>query len=692
LQNKGGRTMLLDKVLKNINNIEVVSFDMFDTLIFRNVSKYEDIFEIVERKTKLLDFKKMRINAEAVARSNASRRDKPDVNLIEIYEYINLPQSIKLEVMRIEIQTEIFFATSNPEVRFVYKKLKEMGKIIIITTDMYLERDSLCLILEKNGYKEHSALIISSEQDKTKWNGELYNVLIEKSGFKPHQILHIGDNYISDYINAIRMGIKAIHYKLDTEIKSKLHKQSQISISIVDSLARNKILENPEIDQFYLYGFKVLGLLLYGFCEHIRIRTVHLGLDKIFFLSRDGYIIKKAWDILYNYPSLSKESAYLFGSRYSYEIAGMETTSKALLIDDIFRMLNRRGIKFGYTINDILYILGVPDVQNSTSINLKAVIRNETDIQQLIHIFEENYELIKDYILNQRELIYGYLSQEGFFEKKRIGFIDLGWRGSVQYAFEKILRHSTRSSPEIYGEYIFLSNEEKTKVIQRLIQMDAYICDPSKNMDLSDWPVREMDFVELFFTAPHGTVIKFKQSVTGIEPEFEENEKELQQYKNIIHKIHLGALDFIEEFHNYASFFLDYISPYDAVLPLKDLALNSSLFDVRQLRGIELFDRKEISTNGREYLAKIPDGKEMIMRINGKFKGKSLGLFKWKYGFTRQLLYHPVVLSLYLIYKFMYIIFKSIKIFNSGFDRWLRLIKRHLITIKLIASVWTDRK
>ena len=61
----------LERVLESYNYI---SFDVFDTLIKRNVGRPEDIFEIIEQSTNINSFKEKRINAEFRARSKSKNK------------------------------------------------------------------------------------------------------------------------------------------------------------------------------------------------------------------------------------------------------------------------------------------------------------------------------------------------------------------------------------------------------------------------------------------------------------------------------------------------------------------------------------------------------------------------------------------------------------------------------------------
>lgn len=75
---------------------------------------------------------------------------------------------------------------------------------------MYLNEEVILRILNKAGYVE-GELFLSSTYGKTKNSGALYDAILKK--FPHKKIVHIGDNYDSDYIIPRKKGIQSIHIK-----------------------------------------------------------------------------------------------------------------------------------------------------------------------------------------------------------------------------------------------------------------------------------------------------------------------------------------------------------------------------------------------------------------------------------------------------------------------------------------------
>ena len=70
------------------------------------------------------------------------------------------------------------------------------------------------------------AVYVSCDYDKTKGSGKLFDFVCQKENIKPEEMIHFGDNYISDYSEAINHGISAFQTPkiVDYEISEKENK------------------------------------------------------------------------------------------------------------------------------------------------------------------------------------------------------------------------------------------------------------------------------------------------------------------------------------------------------------------------------------------------------------------------------------------------------------------------------------
>ena len=111
-------------------------------------------------------------------------------------------------LQELEKEIEIKISTPNLKIKAVYDKVLEAGKKIIITSDMYLDQETVRQILCKCGYDGFEKLYLSSSFGLCKAKGSIYEVI--KRDYPHERILHIGDHIRSDYFVPRKRGIDAI--------------------------------------------------------------------------------------------------------------------------------------------------------------------------------------------------------------------------------------------------------------------------------------------------------------------------------------------------------------------------------------------------------------------------------------------------------------------------------------------------
>lgn len=268
--------------------IEVVSFDIFDTLVLRSVKDPKDVFDIVENIynsnecTSISRFKERRVEAEDLARKTTT---KEEITLDDIYiqEPLSVFDSqIRLKLMTLEIEIEIKVCYANPQIKPLYSKAINEGRKVVITSDMYLPKAVIASILMNCGYSNYSSLFLSCEENMTKRTGSLFRKVISTLNVSPKQILHIGDNIISDYIMPLKLGIHArkVHRKSNAMMKGNKYLNTFI-----------KRYNTYSSDDYYKnFGYTAFGPLLYGYCLWLKKQFEEKDLHKVYFFSRDGYL------------------------------------------------------------------------------------------------------------------------------------------------------------------------------------------------------------------------------------------------------------------------------------------------------------------------------------------------------------------------------------------------------------------
>lgn len=188
-----GKKIEFDEAKQLIDSYDVISFDIFDTLLIRPYDKPTDLFYDIEKKEGILGFANARIIAEKEARNKY--RMQEDITLGQIYDEIEdkyklfMAKEMEYEETTIQVNSIVFRL-------FQYAKKKQ--KQIIIISDMYLSSNFLKRLLMNKGITGFAKLYVSSETLETKASGNMYKYVQKDMNISEKKILHVGDNLYSD--------------------------------------------------------------------------------------------------------------------------------------------------------------------------------------------------------------------------------------------------------------------------------------------------------------------------------------------------------------------------------------------------------------------------------------------------------------------------------------------------------------
>ena len=500
---------------------EYISFDVFDTLLYRDV-KYYQIFEIVENKLineygeKYIGYSRIRMGAQKKVQSGT----KVEATLDDIYDVTNYDNKMKQTIKSIEIATEIEHLHVNNALKLFIEKLKKCGKKIIITSDMYLSKNDLSYILEKKGII-YDKLYVSSDVQKRKSSGKLFTYIIKDLMIKKNNIIHIGDNIKSDFVIPRILSIKSILYK---------NKKNKIKSNNQDLL---KIINNNYQDNYYReIGFNYFGPLLYGFCLWIDKIKAERKFDDLCFLSRDGQIVSKAYKILH--PD----------NNYSYFLASRRTLTVPLLenannFEEILKIVPY--IKREESIKDLLSKIGVCNRRIESKIVQKygnEISREELKGEKGIYIFSLIEKEMKKNSKEEKDNAIKYINEN--LSKGKIGLVDIGWYGTMQLALEKLSNEKeiTRTYTGIYLGFLERYDNKNLDAI-------GYIYDYNRKKVYDDKLIFGFNgLIELMFTANHGSAKRYSIKDDKVICELE---KDNGEYSEFVKELQIGALEFIED-------------------------------------------------------------------------------------------------------------------------------------------------
>ncbi|MDD3682933.1 MAG: rhamnan synthesis F family protein [Desulfovibrio desulfuricans] len=438
------------------NDIDVVSFDIFDTLLVRPVMNPKDVFYLIAQKLdkKLgIDFISLRWSAEdGLADTYATLED--------IYSYIRAKYKLEKNIcdflMAEELHCERQLLQARADMEKIYQRAVRSGKRVIAVSDMYLPSSVLKEILWAKGFDKIDSVYVSCEQKARKDSGKLFNVVLENEKIPAEKMVHIGDNFLSDYELPLRAGIFAIHYPSILDLASNssdriwkivmqstrddpflgmIIAQSLIEIFSSDENAPQNLEEIHHLEQFIKL---VIAPFTTCICQKIRSNElIQKEYGNIYFASRDGWLPHLVYNVL------GKEAD---GNRGIYFSSGRRAYFPFLCNSFLgfVKKLSQVDNPETFTLKMLFYAYFSEEGEKLSSLcteeeNRLLVFKDKNHCLAVLQRIEPEVLLILDKLRN---------NAAGYFHKifdeagERVLCFDIGYSGSVSKGLNAILKKS----------------------------------------------------------------------------------------------------------------------------------------------------------------------------------------------------------------------------------------------------------
>lgn len=607
----------IEEIKKEIRKEEYlyISFDIFDTAVVRPFYCPEDLFFLLDKTfeenyTCGMSFHSIRIDGERIAREqmHLKHKDQEDVTIDDIYASIEKEFFIPIEICNIlkhkEKKLEIQFTNVREVVKELYEYAGYLGKKRIFISDMYLDYKTVTEILEKNGYFGYERVFLSSEEGVLKNTGALYECVLNKLGISSKQIIHMGDTFNNDIIMAERKGIHAVYIPKTIDVfKNKVNNLStgfacnayeQLTNGFIDkekveesigygsmlSMIANKYFDNPfrtfvkgsdyNVDPKFV-GYYVVGMHLLGLVKWISLNTKNY--NRILFMSRDGFLIKQAYDIWRDITKKGISSAYIYVSRKllmpfyvncKTDLMNLPIEFHAYAPKDILDLLQCCHTKLTKDLMDDI----------SLNYNYNKLFETKNEYQSFMRYYSDN---IYDEEENKRNknLIKEYFS---WIDKKDIAF-DMGYSGSIQYAFN-LATMKNNDVLFVHSDAIksFQMSRKGKFNIKNFFDFSPSITGLLREHILSDYhpactAVNKARDGRLYLTFG-----KENKVITDL---------------IILKSIHQSALEFVLDYLKMFSEYLDYVSfkSFEVSLPFEAFLRNINELDLKMFSGAYFEDR-----------------------------------------------------------------------------------------------------
>ena len=495
-------------------------YDVFDTVLTRLVSPPTAIFHLVGRACQEVlpagmspaQYAALRVRAEKQAQAPWHAEA---TTLDRIFEQLQFIVSWDEEVLRFlkteEIAMEHRWIRPVPGVAADIEDWRAEGGTVAFVSDMYLPSNVIEELLRDHGiYKDEDHLFVSCEHGAKKHDGRLFACV--RDVLNPSAVFdqHMGNHAESDVEGAKRAGLRASFLpQANPNRYEAILEEAVASCGIgaaqLAGASRYARLTTPA-ETAHEKALRrvtagVISPLLACFVSWVLKQAKKQSLKRLYFTSRDGqllHIVARRLAPMLDFPDM--DLRYVHFSRASIACAQNPEEILSRLWDNKAPASGTELLaRIGLSAKDVAPYFP-PDLNTSDigrtagGEDVRAALRSAVEA----YAHEENGSPWTE----DRQLLYRYLTQEGFMDGTPYGFVDVGWHGTIHSVINRFLRDHGQENT-FPGFFFGLGKNQHDLATSR----QAYLFDRYRQLGVQ----KRLDsnivtVVEMFCSADHGTV------------------------------------------------------------------------------------------------------------------------------------------------------------------------------------------
>lgn len=538
----------LSALLPFCEDANVVCFDVFDTLLYRNVEPPDFLkrrpanyaAQLLCRRGYPLTrdlFLYVRNEAETRLRRRAQRsRADSECKLSDIiHEALKSLLGTKVAdeateaLVCYELEVECHHLRLAPDVRELLQTIRSRGKRVIVASDTYLEKRHLDRIFAHLGIDQYiDAIYASSEYGLGKHSGRLFHKILESESVEPSKLLHVGDNFESDVLRPTQAGMTAVFLRNAARLsrRQRLARLTQRALSGNDAAPLFTTRPEPlpasyahlgsDDREVFLIGRDILGPAFCLFILQVVEECHRRGVADIYYLAREGLLFRKIHDILTEnihrfrrLPAIPHH--YLYISRMATSLPSIRDLGHRELALARFRHSSSDPAgclqTFGLDPSDFADLLGdLPGESQTATQRLFSDPRFVENVHARARL--------------ERSRLRKYLAQEQFFgQSKTTALVDIGWHATIQANLTRAF-HDDPDFPILIGLYFGrrYNHDDDYWLSPRSIFTPGLFFDEHRDI-ASEHAIRHcLEIFEIAACAPHGTTVGYEETGNGAQP------------------------------------------------------------------------------------------------------------------------------------------------------------------------------
>lgn len=415
----------------------VITCDVFDTAVVRRLARAEDIPLLTGLRAAAMGlltcppaaFREFRLEAEQAARRAAVAAGHDEVRLEEICSHLAacgiVTDPTALATLEVAVERSLCLAVATIRSALA---ARSSGQRLVFLSDTILPGEAVAAVLRDAGYGEDIQVLTSADTRRNKASGRLFAHALESLGVTADKVLHIGDDPVSDIQRARAFGIATFQVARpwpppETEAVARQDPLLRLAHSYRRSRAAPPPTETTTLSRH-------ASLLLIGFTLFVLAEARRRGVDRIYFLARDGHI------------PLALARRLVARSGQAVELHYLEVSRQAITVPALANDLPRLAEVIGDSLLDrpLQTALGFLGIDNSVTAGLLRGIGIDPDVrltgaagrEPIRRLFAAAHDLIAGRLADRRDAAMAYLGQSGFLAPGPRLIVDVGWRGSTQ--------------------------------------------------------------------------------------------------------------------------------------------------------------------------------------------------------------------------------------------------------------------
>lgn len=534
-------TLSAEQVLDGVPRLAVLTMDFFDTMVTRSVAQPTHVFAVMEHDLIAENgihwrgFAAQRVQAEHAARRVAAADDElRDVTIGEIYEQLATLRPIshrdRTALIERERRTEISLVRPVKFGREVVALARLRGHRVLIVSDNYMPAEHIAEMAQAAGYEwvTPDDVIVSCEHGGMKHNGGLWRTVLAALQVEPATVLHIGDDHNAD-------GVIPQSFGLHTFIRENMRRSHRVMENTTpDVLPLSRIeadLRDEYCDQDWpvaaVVGAGAAALLISAQIVDVMNVLREREIAGVHFVARDGYLAHEVWNRLRDQGVDLPPATYTALSR---------SVIWRARLTDINEKSVHRFIGDDETISPVRLERRVGCALTGTN-SPNTQLNADEARQLLLH----NAQSIEGASTVLRTNMLAYLEAQGALSPGHHLFVDLGWTGSTIADLNWLIADATHGETTIEGRLLGAYWDIAPHRVR--VPLNGFAVDEFDGVESNVRLLGCQSMFESILTAPHGSVVNYDATDSGVQPVCAETPAEIDAYESYGRTIGEYAID-----------------------------------------------------------------------------------------------------------------------------------------------------